>query len=336
VITEADLKKFAPRCRPEYRKAFLDGQEVMAAAGIFDSELRLVHFMGQFGAETNGGTVVRESLTYTTAKRLREVWPARFRDKSDAALRPLLKNPVALGDSVYGGRMGNGKSNGDGFKYRGGGMLQTTGKSAVMKYASGCEMDCGDAALASYLDDCLVTLRFACLEWEQAGCNRWADENSIRKVSKAINTGSATSNIEPVGMEHRKDWFAKAWGVWGDKGKPDNPKKKRKIGKKEVLGGTAGGVVAGKLTEAATNSAPAPTAPPQQHASAAERPAAPDLDPLAQVEKGLSTATKVQSFADTGKAVSSSAWLDPIPILIALAAIVAVFGGKWLWNKYQG
>lgn len=307
MITEADLKKFAPKMKAEYKRAFLEGQEILAEAGIFESEFRLAHFMGQFGAETNGGTVIRESLTYTTAKRLRQVWPSRFRDKSDAALRPLLNNPRALGDSVYGGRMGNGRNNGDGYVYRGGGMLQTTGKSAVLKYAGGCGLDCGEELLGSYLDDCSATLRFACLEWVHSKCNDWADENNLRKVSKAINTGSATSNIEPVGMENRKAWFAKAWGIWGGKGKPDVPVKAPDgtLTAMAKLGGPPAVVAAG-----VSGGVPAPPS--------------------------LEAVSSWKSFGDSAHDIFT--WATASPFLVGAVAVVigSIWFGPMLLSKIRG
>ncbi len=216
MLTESDIRRFAPKAKAEYVAALLGGMEHLRSAGILDSELRVAHFFAQCGSETGGLTIVRESLTYTSAERLRTVWPARFRNKSDAELAHLVSNPVALGDAVYMGRMGN-TAPGDGYAYRGGGFLQTTGKDAVLRY---CKM-CGLEPRPDILDDITATLRFACAEWAHSNCNQWADENDITKVSKAINTGSAFSNVKPVGMADRQAWFAKAWSVWGGKGKPD-------------------------------------------------------------------------------------------------------------------
>lgn len=215
-ITAEDLKKFARGARPEYVAALLGGIAHLRDAGILENERRLSHFMGQVYHETGAFTVVRESLTYTSTARLRKVWPKRFRNRPEADLKALVKNPIALGDEVYGGRMGNDKP-GDGYHYRGGGFLQTTGKFAVRKYAKALGLE----PSAGLLDDMTVCLRFACLEWKESGCNKWADENDLRKVSKAINTGSASSGIEPVGMDDRKRAFARAWGIWGDKGRPE-------------------------------------------------------------------------------------------------------------------
>jgi putative chitinase len=251
MITREDMKKFAPKAKQEYVDALLDGMEHLQEAGILDSELRVAHFMGQCAAETGGFTVVRESLTYTTAARLRKVWPARFRNKSDSELAHLLRNPVALGDAVYRGRMGN-TASGDGYNYRGGGFLQTTGKYAVEKYCKAC----GVPISANILDDIPMTLRFACVEWVESGCNDWADENALVKVSRAINVGSATSNVTPVGMKEREQWFAKAWGIWGDKGKPDVEKNKMAASTKVglgVTGGTAGTAVVSSPPTAVTD-----------------------------------------------------------------------------------
>lgn len=242
LISRADLAKLAPNARPEYLEALFDGMEHLRSAGILDSELRWCHFIAQCCHETGGFTVLRESLTYTTAKRLREVWPARFRDKSDAELAPLLRNPVELGDRVYGGRMGN-DSPGDGYAYRGGGFLQTTGKWAVGEYAKAL----GLAANAGLLDDCETTLRFACHEWLASGCNELADANDLIGVSREINVGTASSSVTPVGLSGRQDWFAKAWGIWGEKGKPDKPAAKPMTTKEAVVKIGTPTIAAGEL-----------------------------------------------------------------------------------------
>lgn len=259
-VTEADLLKLAPKAKREYVTAILGSLSQMRAAGILENEYRWCHFISQCAHETGGFTIIRESLTYTSAKRLRTVWPARFRDKSDAELAPLLKNPVALGDAVYMGRMGN-VAPGDGYKYRGAGALQTTGRSAVEKYARACGFD----ANPELLDDCSVTMQFAIVEWGQAHCNEHADANDILAVSRAINVGSASSGVTPVGLDGRKECFAKAWGIWGLKGKPDTTKPPKTL--KEIAGkiglpaggtGVAGGALLGggvpKVPEVATNS----------------------------------------------------------------------------------
>jgi len=216
MITREDIKRFAPKAKPAYVDALMAGMETLRDAGILDSAYRIAHFMAQVGHETGGFTIIRESMAYKP-QRLREVWPSRFRNKPTAELKALCADPVKLADAVYGGRMGNRKGTSDGYDFRGAGFLQTTGRAAVELYARKLGIEVGP----HILDDLGILLKFACLEWKESQCCTWADENDIVKVSKAINTGSATSNVRPVNLDDRKEWFARAWSIWGERGTPD-------------------------------------------------------------------------------------------------------------------
>ena len=82
-------------------------------------------FLGQVLHESEDLTAFSENLNYS-AERLVQVWPARFPTLADA--RPYARNPEALANRVYCGRMGNTEP-GDGWRYRGRGPIQLTGRA---------------------------------------------------------------------------------------------------------------------------------------------------------------------------------------------------------------
>jgi putative chitinase len=89
---------------------------------------RAAAFIAQTGIESAGFSVLEENLFFTTALRLGKVWPSRFPGGANAAA--YLRNPEALGNFVYANRMGNGDvASGDGFRFRGRGLLQITGRT---------------------------------------------------------------------------------------------------------------------------------------------------------------------------------------------------------------
>ena len=86
---------------------------------------RCAHLIGQMAVETKGFTDLEEDLSYT-ALRLTQVWPKRF--PTLAAAAPYAKNPQALANRTYNGRMGNRPDSDDGWFFRGCGGLHHTGR----------------------------------------------------------------------------------------------------------------------------------------------------------------------------------------------------------------
>ncbi len=85
---------------------------------------RVAAFLAQCGHESAGFTAKRENLNYS-AKGLLATWPRRFNPIKAQAFH---RQPEKIANEVYGGRLGNDKP-GDGWRYRGGGFIQLTGRA---------------------------------------------------------------------------------------------------------------------------------------------------------------------------------------------------------------
>jgi putative chitinase len=190
------IRRVAPHARPDYLAAFDAGDAQLAAAQI-TTPLRLAHFLAQVLQETGGLTVATESGNYS-APRICAVWPSRFR--SIAAAEPYAHNAEKLFNTVYANRMGNGPpGSGDGFRYRGRGILQITGRGAYRKYGerSGVDFETNPDLVTAAAH----ALKPALAEWTDAGCNALADRDDIHAITKRIN-GGYTNFAERVRWLH--------------------------------------------------------------------------------------------------------------------------------------
>lgn len=99
------------------------------------TKAQAAHFFGNTAHETGDYSVFSENLNYS-AEGLMRTWPSRF--PSIPSTQGYARNPMAIANKVYGSRMGNGpESSGDGWKFRGRGAIQTTGKLNYQDVAKG-------------------------------------------------------------------------------------------------------------------------------------------------------------------------------------------------------
>jgi len=104
-----------------------------AAKFNITNPLRLAHFLAQCGHESGGFKLVSENLNYS-AEGLKLTFPKYF---TDALIPSYAKNPVKIASRVYANRMGNGdEASGDGYKFRGRGYIQLTGKTNYSSFAT--------------------------------------------------------------------------------------------------------------------------------------------------------------------------------------------------------
>jgi putative chitinase len=207
-INKQNLRKAFPQALMEYIEALYEQIPILEKAGITENEKRFRHFLAQGAAETGGFTIKEESGKYT-AEGLRRTFPKYFKSVSEA--RPYAGKPEAIFNRVYGGRLGNNKT-GDGYKYRGRGIFQLTGKDSYKRYGERLGIDlAGNPDLAC---DPLVSVQIAAAYWTDLGLNAWADQDNLLAISRGINGGSPTRNIQPNGMNHRKSWNEKLKGAF--------------------------------------------------------------------------------------------------------------------------
>ncbi len=215
-VTEAELRQFAVGARAEYIEAILRGWPYIEERGGITTPLRWCHFIAQCAAETGGLVIVCENLNYS-AERLCEVFPTRF-----SGTKGWLKAKACAGDeekvaaAIYDNRPELGNVNpGDGYRYRGRSFLQVTGRYNYREHGKKIGMPLEDEP--ELLEESAhLGLLCALAVWQQHGLNRFADRNKIRPIGNAINRGNPFSKYEPIGAKDRREWFERAWAIWGD------------------------------------------------------------------------------------------------------------------------
>lgn len=208
-ITVAQIDQLAPRALPVYRESFAERQDFIGRYGIAVSPLRAAHFMAQVLHESVALTRRYENLRYS-AKRLPQVWPRRFWPLGPLDPAAYANNEVKLANEVYGGRLGN-VLPGDGYLYRGRGLLQLTGKDSYALAATVLGRDYPSAPDFVAEPDAVLwagwCLGAAAAIWSAKGCNEAADQDDIALVTLRINGGS-------VGLADRRDWLARTRRAW--------------------------------------------------------------------------------------------------------------------------
>ena len=206
VITLEALQELAPNAKPSILKALVaDCPRVFSQYGI-DAHVKIWHFFGQIMRETAGLKRLDENLFYTSADRLRTIWK-KFRDMPEDELQTYCKNPQRLANFVYAGRNGNGdEASGDGWAYRGSGLIQLTGRGNFKRV--------GDQIGYPIVDDPeLVRDEGTCVEiavayWKCCAMNDVAIEDTqaaVDLVTARVNPGEDAS-----GKAERRAYFEQA------------------------------------------------------------------------------------------------------------------------------
>jgi putative chitinase len=177
--------------------------ETAAKFGI-NTPLRLAHFLAQCGHESGGFRAVQENLNYS-AKGLNGIFRKYFPTEASAAA--YARNPAKIAAKVYGGRMGNGaEATGEGYKFRGRGYIQLTGKDNYKAFGSaiGEDMTATPDKVATH-----YPLLSAAWFFSKNGLHKIADEGAsdavVTKITKRVNGGTIGL---PDRIKHFKEYYA--------------------------------------------------------------------------------------------------------------------------------
>jgi putative chitinase len=155
---------------------------------------RVSTFLAQTGHESCGFTAFVENLNYS-AQALANTWPKRYALDPNAKTKApndvamfLHRKPEAIANNVYANRMGNGnEASGDGWRNRGKGLIQITGKENHEAFAKYVGMPI--EAVAGYMLTIEGAVESACWFWFKAKCNSYADADNFEGQTKVINGG---------------------------------------------------------------------------------------------------------------------------------------------------
>ncbi len=173
-----------------------------------NTNLRLTYFMAVIDHES-GLVPKRESLYFTTIAGLRNTFKSPFKDKTDSFVKSFLRNSVACANYVYANRGGNGnQESGDGYKYRGGGLIQNTFYNGykLMEKKTGISFTKNPDLILVEANAMICALEF----WKENKLNKYADLDDLDAVSDQVNIGHQTEKEgDSNNYKHRQDCLIK-------------------------------------------------------------------------------------------------------------------------------
>lgn len=187
------VNSVAPRAVNNYLEAIRQGDPLFEQHGI-TTPLRVAHFLAQALHETGGFTILRENMNYS-ASRLVVIFGVGHHSAAITASEAakLAGHSELIAERVYGlgnprkaRELGNTEPD-DGFRYRGNGVLQTTGRGSHRRMGAACKIDFeGNPDLVTAPEH---ALKPALQEWTDGNLNSFADRNDIRTITRRINGG---------------------------------------------------------------------------------------------------------------------------------------------------
>lgn len=176
-----------------------------------NTPLRQAAFLAQVFHESGNLTMTEENLNYGAAG-LQSTWPSRFDAATAAAYQ---RQPEKIANYVYANRMGNrDEASGDGWKHRGAGLLQLTGKDN--QFAAALALFIDPTVISEYLRSPEGAARASGWFWTRSGANRYADKGDFDGVSDVVNIGRKTDKVgDAIGYADRKRLYEAFKRIFG-------------------------------------------------------------------------------------------------------------------------
>lgn len=210
MLTQSQLKQLIPSNK--YVSYWHNALEQLLPDYEIDTTKRIAAFIAQCSHESAGFTALQENLNYkpdTLRKLFSKYFPTDDLAKEYASRQ---NKQEAIANRIYANRMGNGdESSGDGYRFRGRGLIQLTGRSNYQAFADSIEVD--DRPLKidevpEYLQTFEGAAQSACWFWETNKLNEIADKGDILTLTKRINGGT-------IGLQDRIKHYNHALHVLG-------------------------------------------------------------------------------------------------------------------------
>jgi putative chitinase len=195
-LTVEHLQACLPKAKVANLEKFVEGFNETFEHFDINTPERMAMFIAQTAHESGNFATTEENLNYS-AKGLNGIFKKYFPTVESAASYE--RKPQMIANRVYGGRMGNGnEASGEGYKFRGRGIIQLTGKDNYTNCGKALQMDL--IADPDQVAKNPVAVLSAGWFWDTRKLNTWADKCDVLTVTKKINGGT-------IGLEDRTHHF---------------------------------------------------------------------------------------------------------------------------------
>lgn len=197
MVTLELLQLLCPKTKKDVLVQYVDPLHTVAEYyEMYDNKRRIAGFLAQLAHESGGFNFVKENLNYS-ADGLRKTFAKYF--PTDELAKAYARQPEKIANRVYANRMKNGdEASGDGFRFRGRGLIQLTGRDNYTRFAQ--SLGIGIDETIEYLETPSGAVASAGWFWDNNGLNQFCDKDDFITLTKRINGGT-------IGLADRKHHY---------------------------------------------------------------------------------------------------------------------------------